>query len=68
MSKQTLSIGGKIFSAEVSGATMRDAEYHAQPYRRGYYVRIIKRKIRNKIEREMLGYDTIYVVYVRKKK
>jgi len=64
----TLKINGKLFTAKVSGATKRDAEYHAQMYRRDNYVRIIKRKIRSKIEREMMGYDTIYIVYVRRRK
>jgi hypothetical protein len=68
MTSQTLKINGKIFTAKVSGATMRDANYHAEMYRRDNYVRIIKRKIRNKIQREMMGIDTIYVVYVRRKK
>jgi hypothetical protein len=67
MPKQ-LTINGKIFVPKVSGTTKGDAEYHAYPYRRDHYVRIIKRKIRNKIEREMVGYDTTYVVYVSKRR
>lgn len=65
---KTRKFGGRVFVPKVSGASMRDAEYHAYSYRRDHYVRIVKRKIRNKIEREMMGLDTMYVVYVSKKK
>mgnify|MGYP001266179334 FL=1 len=64
---QTLKINGKIFTQKVSGATISDANYHAELYRRDYYVRIIKRKLK-KYEREGYGYDTLYVVYISKKK